>query len=292
MIWDDLRFVVVLSRAGSLAAAARKLGVDHTTVGRRVASAERALGVRLFTRTPTGLVATADAERLLAPMRQVEEAVLAVERQAVAQGHRLEGTVRVTAPETFGAWYLGPRVAAFGVDHPGLTVELMPSGELLDLGRREAEVAVRMVRSKDEGLVARRAGAVAYGLYASHGYLAKRPLRTFEALDRHRVLCAAAPRAIEARWLSRLQPSARPSFLSDSSMALHAAARAGAGVAVLPRYLGDADPELRHIAAPDEPTETVWLTVHRDLRRTPRVRALLDFLAATLKADAALLLGT
>lgn len=291
MNWDDLRFVTALARAGSLASAARSLDVDHTTVGRRVASAERALGVRLFTRTPTGLVATADAERLLAPMAQVEQAVLALERHAAAHGDRLAGTVRVTAPETLGAVYLAPRLAAFGAEHPALTVELVPSGAVLDLGRREAEVAVRLVRSRDEGLVARRAGAIAYGLYAAHTYLAKRALKSIGGLARHRVLGGADPRGIEAKWLARLGPDVRATFVSDSSMALLAAARAGAGIAVLPRYLGDGDPALRHLPAPDEPVETVWLFVHRDLRATPRVRATLDVVADAMKNDAALLRG-
>ena len=102
MNWDDLRFVLALARSGSLARAAKALAVDHTTVGRRVDAAEAALGLRLFTRTTTGYVPTADAERLLAPMKQVEEAVLAVERGALANDDALAGTVRVTSPESLG----------------------------------------------------------------------------------------------------------------------------------------------------------------------------------------------
>ncbi len=126
--WDDLRFVLAVSRAGSLARAARALHVDHTTVGRRVEAAEAALGVRLFTRTTTGFVLTADADRLLQPMRQVEDAVLALERTAEAQDERLAGAVRVTSPETLGVSYLAPRLAAVGRAHPGRTLELMPAG--------------------------------------------------------------------------------------------------------------------------------------------------------------------
>lgn len=125
-----------------------ELGVDHTTVGRRVEAAEQALGVRLFTRTTTGYTLTADADRLLAPMRQVEESVLAVQRHAQANDGGLEGPLRVTSPETFGVMYLAPKLASFGVEHPGVTIELMPSGEVFDLGRREAEIAVRLVQSK------------------------------------------------------------------------------------------------------------------------------------------------
>lgn len=291
MNWDDLRFVLALSRAGSLARAAKVLEVDHTTVGRRVEAAEASLGVRLFTRTTTGYVLTADADRLLAPMKQVEEAVLTVERRANADRDTLEGAVRVTSPETFGIAYLAPRLATFGQAHPGLKIQLVPAGEVLDLGRRQAELAVRLFRSKQENLVVRRAGEVTYGLYASHAYLARHPLKTREALGDHPILGAPEPGEIEARWLARLNPRARTTFVSTFSLALQAAARASAGVAVLPRYLGDADPALRHVPMPEEPSEQVWLTVHKDLKRTPRVRALLDFLAETLKNDAPILRG-
>jgi DNA-binding transcriptional LysR family regulator len=285
MNWDDLRHVLAVSRAGSLARAAKLLQVDPTTVGRRLEAAEAALGLRLFTRTTTGLVATADAERLIAAMTRVEEAVLTVERAAGAQDARLAGTVRVTSPETLGMCYLAPRLAAFGLAHPELTIELM------DLGRGEAELAVRIFRSKHESLVVRRAGSVRYGLYASPALLGRHPAPGREALERLPLLGVPEADAIEAVWLRRLCPRARPVFVSTSSLALQAAARASAGVAVLPRYLGDADATLRHIAMADEPAEPLWLTVHRDLKKTPRVRALLDFLAATLQGDAALLGG-
>lgn len=286
-----MRHVLAVARAGSLAGAARTLQVDHTTVGRRVEAAEAALGVRLFTRTTTGFVATADADRLIAAMTRVEEAVMTVERAAAAQDARLEGTVRVTSPETFGVAYLAPRLAGFGLAHPGLTIAVVPAGEVLDLGRREAEIAVRIFRSKHESLVVRRAGEVRYGLYASPTYLTRRPLKGREALAEHPTLGVPEADAIEAVWLRRLCPRARPTFVSTSSLALLAAARASAGFAVLPRYLGDREPGLRRVAMPDEPSEPLWLTVHRDLKKTPRVRALLDFLAATLKQDAGLLGG-
>ena len=290
MNWDDLRYVVTLSSSGSLAKAARVLGVDHTTVGRRVDAAERALGVRLFTRTPAGYVPTADAERLLAPMRQVEEAVLAVERGATAHSDALEGVVRVTSPETFGVSWLSPRLAKFGLRHPGLEVQLVPAGEVLDLGRRQAEVAVRFFRSKQAGLAVRRAGEVSYGLYASHEYLARRPLRQATELHQHRLL-TGPPGDLEMTWLEKLNPSAQPAFTSTLSLALLEAAKSSAGVAVLPRYLGDAQPSLQHLPMPDAPSETLWLTVHRDLRQTPRIRALLDFLVKELGDDAARLRG-
>lgn len=286
MNWDDLRFVLVLSKTGALTRAAQILKVDHTTVGRRIEAAEAALGVRLFTRTAAGYVLTAEADRLLPSMRQVEEAALAVERAAAANADGLTGLVRVTSPETFGISYLAPRVAAFGLQHPSLSIDLVTSGEVLDLGRRQAEIAVRFFRSRQQNLVLRRAGEVSYGLYASAEYLARHPVRDPADLERCRLLSAPLDAgSLEARWLKRLNVKATPSFVSLLSLALVGAACASAGVAILPRYVGDAEPRLRHVPMPHEPAEPIWLTVHRDLKQTPRVRAVLDYLIETLAHD-------
>ncbi|MCU0701222.1 MAG: LysR family transcriptional regulator [Myxococcaceae bacterium] len=291
MNWDDLRFVGAVASHGSLLKAAKALGVQHTTVGRRVEAAERALGVRLFVRTSAGLVLTAEGQRLVAPLEQVEEAVNALERRAVAGRDELTGNVRVTAPETFGAAWLAPRLAVLARRHPGLAIDLNPTGEVLSLDRRQAELAVRFFRSTQKDLVVRRVGTVAHGLYAARSHLARQPFRSVKELAQ-RPLLSTSPGAPETAWLERLSGNARPAFVSTLSLALLEAARAGAGIAVLPRYLGDAHPELMHLPMPDEPSEPVWLTVHRDLRTTPRVRAVLEFLVEHFERDAAMLSGT
>jgi DNA-binding transcriptional LysR family regulator len=289
MNWDDLRFVAALSRAGSLAKTAAALGVDHTTVGRRIEAAERALGLRLFTRAASGYVLTREGEQLIAPLRQVEDAVLALERGVHAQRGALEGKVRVTSPETFGIAYLASRLARFGRQYPALCVELLPAGAVLDLGRSEAELAVRFFRTRHDGLVVRRIGEVGYGLYASAAYLARHPLKGPGELPAHPLLLPTS--GVELAWLRQLAPDARPAFVSEVSLVLVEAARADAGVAALPRFLGDTTPGLTHLPMPREPTEPLWLTVHRDLRQTPRVRVLFDFLVGASRADRGLLLG-
>ena len=280
--WDDLRFVLALIEAGSLARAAKTLRVDHTTVGRRVEAAESALGVRLFTRTRAGYVPTPEAKRLSAPMRTVEGAVDSLERVARAGRGGLQGTVRVTSPETLGVAFLAPCLAAFGRKHPGLVIELEPAGAVLDLGRQEAEIAVRPFKSKGENLIVKRVASIGYGLYASHGYLAQQPAFGLETLSDFSFLGPPGAKELETLWLKKLCPNARLGFVSTLSIALREAARADAGIAILPRYLGDADPSLRYLPMPNEPSESLWLTVHKDLRASPRVRAVLDFLAQAL----------
>lgn len=292
MNWDDLKFVLAVAQAGSLLAAGKKLGVDHTTVGRRVDAAEDALGLQLFVRTNAGYLPTADADRLLGSMGRVEAAVLDVEREAAAQQGGLTGRVRITSPETLGTNYLASRLVAFGQDHPGLSLELLPAGQVFDLGRREAELAIRTFRSKTEGLATKRAATVSYGFYATRAYLKRRPLRGPEDLASHAIFSTPpATGEIEHQWLSRLAPDVELAFVSEVSTALLEAARSSAGVAILPRYLGEADPSLRHVPMPSPPTEALWLTVHRDLRRTPRVRAVIDFLTKVMKDDAVLFRG-
>lgn len=290
MNWDDLRYVLAVSRSGSFARAGKQLEVDHTTVARRVEAAEKSLEVRLFTRTTTGLTLTPDGERLLESLRGVEESVSAFERAATSRGQEIDGPIRVTSPETFGVTFLAPRLAAFGRQHPKLRIELVPGGTVLDLGRREAEVAVRFFKSRPQDLMVRRVATVHYGLYASRAYLRSRPFSG--ELASHRLLSTPpGDDSVESMWLRKLVNQPAPVFVSDFSTALLAAARADAGITVLPRYLGDAEAALQHLPMPNAPSEAIWLTVHRDLKDAPRVRVVLDFLAAALRDDQALLSG-
>lgn len=284
MNWDDLRHVLAVVRHGSLLGAARELGVDHTTVGRRVGAAERALAAKLFQRGTTGLTPTAEGEHLLESLQRIEDAVSDLERKASAEQRALVGTVKVTAPESFGITWLAPRLATFARQHPGLRIDLDPSGKVLDLHKGQAEIALRFFRSTDQGLVIRRVAEVRYGLYAARAYLARYPLRSPADLATRPLLGAPAGDA-DAVWLAELSGGAEPIFTTVLAVALLNATRAAAGIAVLPRYLGDADDALVYLPMPGEPHETLWLTVHRDLRTTPRVRAVLDFLIAELERE-------
>ena len=288
--WDDLRFVAVVARRGSLLAAATELAVDHTTVGRRVAAAEKALGVTLFARSTTGLALSPDGEALLEPLQRVEDAVHALVRKVGAERDELTGTVKVTAPESFGIAWLAPRLAELTRQHPGLHIELDPSGAVLDLARRQAEVALRHFRSKDAALVSRHAADIGHGLYGAKSYLARYPVRGVQDLA-GRPLLMSPPGDVETEWLVGLAPDVRPVFTCVLAVALVGAAKTGAGLVVLPRYLGDAEEDLVYLPLPDEPRQPLWLTVHKDLRKTPRVRAVLDFIGDALKREQAALRG-
>lgn len=281
--WDDLRFIAAVARSGSLLAASAALGVDHTTVGRRLSAAERALGVTLFVRSPTGLTLTPEGEQLLTPVAAVEAAILAVERKAGADDGALVGRVKVTAPETLGCAFLAPRLARFAVGHPGLVVDVDASGAVKNLHRREAEVAVRTWKSTDASIVVKKAGRVAFAVYAAKALVARRPMRGAADLA-HVPQIVSGDDDVDTRFLRALAPQAPLALRCELALGVQAALHVGTAVGVLPRYLGDVDDALVRVPLRDEPVDDIYLTVHKDLRQTPRVRAVLDFLAAEFGA--------
>ncbi|SRR6266542_3729765 len=292
MNWDDLRYVLALSEAGSLARAARKLKVDHTTVGRRIETLEADLDIRLFARTASGYVLTREAEDLLPDIHRIESSVLAIERNCQARDRRLRGTIRLTGSEALGSRYVAPRLVSFTRQHPEICVEFITGVRAFDLARREADVAIRLFRSEDEYLAVKRAADLGFSLYASDEYLRDRSIpQEGPELSEHDIinLEVPGPTPNEATWLEQLGHRARIALTTNStSVALHAVV-GGVGIALLPRVFGDVEPTLRRIPMPNEPTHPVWLTVHKDLRRAPRIRAILDFLTEMFRADATLL---
>lgn len=276
--WGHLRFFLAMARTGSLSRAAKRLGVDRNTVARRVAALEAALGLSLFERGPQGWTRTAGGDELADLAGRVEEDVLALARHADARDQALTGSVRLTTAAHLATHLLAPAVPLLRQRHPGLVLEIAADQRNFDLTRREADLAVRMGRPRDSGLVTRRLCELAYGLYGSpDGAAAKRGEADF-GQDPFLGFDESLASAPQERWLARVGPDRQVVFRTNSTASLQAAARRGVGVALLPRYIGDADPMLRRIEAPDPPSYEVWLLVHGDLRRTPRVRAVIEWL--------------
>src|SRR5436305_731604 len=176
--WGDLRYFLELSRSRTLAAASRKLRVDYTTVGRRLAALERDLGAKLFERTPEGLVLTEAGEGIRAAAEEMEQAALLVEQRALGADRKLAGSVRVATTEMLGQVVVLPALRALHEIHPQIRVDLATGAPRLDLARREADVALRYFRPESGELVSRRVARVAQAAYASRGYLASHPRAT------------------------------------------------------------------------------------------------------------------
>jgi DNA-binding transcriptional LysR family regulator len=277
--WDDLRYVLAVASEGSLAGAARSLGVNHTTVLRRVGAFEKRLGLRLFERLPTGYVLTAGSEELIAAARHIDETVATLERRLAGRDLRLTGTVRVTTADTLMGSILPEILAEFRDRHPGIQVEIAVSNLMFNLTKRDADVAIRPAMNPPQTLVGRRIAKIAFAIYGSRGYLAKRKTKE---LGGHRWVGpddSLAGTSV-AHWMKTQWPDVEITLRADSLMALRQAAQAGLGLATLPCYLGDTAPDLVCVHRPIPEMETaLWVLTHEDLRHTARVRAFTEFAA-------------
>ena len=286
--WEDLRFFVALARAGTLSATARELRVNHATVARRVASLEKLLGRALFERRASGYVLTAQGKAVFDEARAMDEAALAVLRR-LDGGTQLSGAVRVAAGPVLTERFLIERLRAFHARYPAIDLEVIGAARIVSLARRDADIALRYGSLTDSELVARKVGKIAFGLYASPACLAKIDAgeeAAFVGYDEESDFIA------EAAWLARQHGSRRFSFRTNSQSAQAAAARAGFGIALLPRYVAAGDPGLVEISSRERlPERDVWLLTRRDLKRVPRVKAVADYLVELFHRERKLLAG-
>ncbi len=294
--WDDLRYVFAVHANGSVAGAARALGVNHTTVLRRIGALEAQLGITLFDRLPTGYMLTAGGEELVETAGRISEAVTALERRLAGRDVRVEGTLRLATTDTLMGSVLPDILAAFRTAHPGVLVEVSTSNAFANLTRRDADVALRPAADPPENLVGRRLSRIGFAVYGSQRFLERLDVGSAgEAeLDGLGWIWPDASLASTAvgRWMHDRSPAAPAVLRADSLVAMREAAAAGLGLAVLPCYLGGTDSRLRRFGdpLPDLATE-LWLLTHEDLRRTARVRAFMEFAGPALAAVGPLLRG-
>jgi len=284
--WDELRTFVEVAHDGSLSGAARRLGLTQPTVGRHIDSLEAALGMTLFTRSPRGLAPTLAALALMPHVDAMAVSAAALTRTASGEAAADRGVVRVTASDVMGCEVLPPILAAFRTTHPGIVIELALTNRTEDLARRDADIAVRMVRPTQRGLTARRIGVSRIGLYAHRDYLARfgtprsladLPSHCVIGFDRDNRSFRAAGEV--ARKLKREDFG----FRCDSDLAQLAALRAGVGIGGCQENIARRTPELVTVL-PNvlQYALEVWLVMHEDLKATRRVRLLFDHLAAGL----------
>ena len=286
--WDDARFFLALHRRGTLSAAARVLSTHASTVGRRIAAVEAAAGVRLFARGGGRYRLTPAGTALVGAFEALEREALALGRMLTVRSGGAQGQVRITAPVAFAARFLALRVERLRAAIPKVELAVSASDESAELLGDAPEVAVRLSNPRAAHLVCRKVAEVTHGLYASAAYVEGHG-RPSGGMRGHRVLAFergehAVP---ESRWLERRADGAQVVLRSDSRLVLAAAAEAGAGIALLPRYLAEEMGLVRVGTADGPPPRPVWLAVHRDLARAPAVRALWSALAGLLERDLA-----
>jgi DNA-binding transcriptional LysR family regulator len=283
--WDDLRVFLAVARAGSTIAAGRSLGVNQSTVHRRMAELERRIGCRLLERHPTGYRLTDVGRELLPYAQEVEAAVSRLAQRLDESRRNPVGVVRVTCPEPLV--YLieqSPLLDRFRAQHPGLTVEFVMSDRYVDIARGEADIALRSGDTDAGELVGRKIADSVWAVYAARAYaeraapiasvndLAQHPLVGFEeSMTGHRV----------SKWLRQAAPDARVVARSNSVLGLLYAVKSGVGVGPLPTALGDADPQLVRVLGPIPELARIWrVLAHPDVRHTPRVAAFFDFICS------------
>lgn len=287
--WNDLRHFLAVHRAGNLSRAAGELGLNATTVSRRLSALEEALGTRLFDRTPDGYLLTSAGRDLLPRAERMEQEALALEREVVGADGEARGVVRVTATEMLATRFIAPHIAGFTARHPDIVLDLHCTNEVVSLARREADIALRLAKPREDNVVTRQLSEVPLALYASAAYLEQcgTPAEPEHNLDGHQVLLFANTRHFrdENDWLALRADGARVVLRSDSVSSIYAAVTRGLGIALLPRIVADHDPRLTRIATrTSSKPRTIWMTVHRDMRSTARVRVVMDFLAKVLRA--------
>jgi DNA-binding transcriptional LysR family regulator len=280
--WEDIRHFLAVAQSGTLSAAARSLKVDHATVSRRLAALEAALDVRLVDRLPRSCRLTAIGREVFERAMNMEAGAHGIARLANAAHAPLVGRVTLSAPPVLVAHLLAEHLARFRADYPHIRLSLSAQGQQVSLSRREADVAVRLVQPDEAGSVTRKVGTMAFGLYAHRTYthLAAPERWQFIAFDQS---FAHMP---QQSWLLGIAGD-RPVACELNHISEHLiAVRAGVGVAGLPCFLGDRDRDLVRLHDDVPPfARDIWIVVHRDLRKTPAVRAVMDFAAAVISEN-------
>jgi DNA-binding transcriptional LysR family regulator len=281
--WDDVRFFLAVGREGNLARAATMLGLDATTVGRRIGALERELGARLFDRTARGFTLTAAGSRLLPRAEGMEREALALDLDLAGEDQKLEGRVRLTSTEMIATRFIAPFLARFHERYPGIHLDLWCTNRDVDLGRREADIALRLSRPRQDDIVVKKLLSIELGLYASEDYVERHGMPRAGELEGHRFVLFADTRPFqrENAWLERHVGQGEVVLRSDSVSSLMSAAEGGLGIALLPCHVAERTAGLVRtpLAGSPEP-RVVWQAVHRELQAAARIRAVLEFLDA------------
>ncbi|EIK96140.1 LysR family transcriptional regulator [Pseudomonas sp. M47T1] len=271
--WEDLRYFALFARAGSLSAAARLLRVDHATVARRIAALETSLNLKLVDRRQRAYVLTDDGRRVADFGEHMNQSSFALERFAGGEQALVQGEVIVSSPPAFAGALIAPHVSALNQRHPLLKLRLIGAKSRASLARREADIAISLMRPSEPTLVARRLGQLEFRLYASPAYLARSSDYVFIGYD------DSMEGSAQQDWLLE-QADGRPLALTSNDLRIQAiAAAGGAGVVLLPAFMA-AEHDLVALD-PNGPcmTREVWLAVHEDVRNAAHIRAVMDFIA-------------
>ena len=287
MNWDDLRIFLAIARTGTVSGAARRLDVQHSTVSRRLQQLEKRLETRLFEKKHSGYELTAAGERLKEAALGMEREVVAVDGTLGGQERHLAGPLRVTAVHLMANTVLPPMFARFSKTYPQIELQVLVSNMDVSLAEREADVAIRVTNTPTPTLIGKRIGRIASAVYGTRRYLSR--LRAKKAKPNWIGMTCCD---YHKHWTRRLSGSDTHAISGDDPLVATQILKQHAGLAVLPCYLGDADPELERYADPiAEMNVGLWFLFHSDLKRNERIYTFRDFLVAELRTVQDLLEG-
>jgi len=286
--WNDLRAFLAIARSGQMSNAARMLQVDSTTVSRRLRRLERALGQRLVEQTRSGQVLTQVGEDLLIRVERMAEEAAAL-FQSGAQYRGLGGQIRLSVSEGFGSWFLAPRLPSLARDQPELTVELVATSGFLSPSKREADIAVMLSRPRAGPLIAKKLADYSLMLYAAPAYLREvgSPQTPDDLSRNHRLVGYISDLlyAPELDYLKEVHPDLRATVNSSSIIAQLRLVAGGAGIGVLPCFMGDQEHDLQRVLPGLRITRSFWIVTHKDNHRLEKVRYLSDWLDSQVRKD-------
>jgi DNA-binding transcriptional LysR family regulator len=287
--WNKARAFLVTAEEGSLSAAARALGMAQPTLGRQVDGLEQELGIVLFERVGRGLTLTPSGLELLEHVRVMGEAAGRVSLTALGQSQALEGTICISASETYAAVLLPSIITKLRNMEPGIQVEIVVANHASDLRRREADIAIRNFRPTEPDLIAKKIGDADAALYATPDYIAKigNPTKPYDL--RHADFVNMDHGGMMLKGLNTLGlglTEVNFPLLTESYLVMWELVRQGAAIGILDAYIGDADPIVRRVLPDLEPLVfPIWLVAHRELTTSRRIRMVYDFLAEELRRD-------
>lgn len=294
--WDDLRFFLEVARTRTASAAARRLGVDYTTVSRRIRTLEQSLGALLFEKSrSTGFVLTVEGQRLLGYAETLESTLLAACEQVSGTRLGLSGHLRIASTEAFGCWFVSAQMSGFLERYPHISLDILPVPHFVSLSRREADIAITLERPERGPYVCSKLCDYRLRIYATPGYLAGHaPIHTREDLAEHPFVTYVDDLAFSSKllYLNDLLPGAISHLRSTSVIAQYHATLQGRAMAILPSFLAGPDPRLCEVL-PDQVDiiRQFWLSYSEDLRKLKRVTLAAEYLRACADLNRPLLMG-
>lgn len=285
MQWDDIRLFLAVARAGQFLGAARGLGLDHATLSRRVGALERDLKARLLVRRTTGVMLTAAGERLLASAERMESEAIRVESELADRDFELSGTVRVGAPDGLSTYYLAGCFAALTRRHPAIVVQLVPTPQLMALGKRETDIVIALEKPGSGRYIAAKLTDYTLGLFAHPAYLAEHPVTG--DLEGHRLIGYVADHAYSSAldYVRTLFGGRPTTFQCTSAIGQLEAVRAGLGIGVIHDFIAARHPDLERVLPDRQARRAYWIVEHEDVRSLGRVRAVHAHIRDSVSAD-------